>query len=133
MMQTATTNGIAPERHAREFAFELPIGYLDADGRPHRSAVLRKMTGRDEAILADRHNRNNAARMITELLASCLLRLGTVERPGRAVVQTLYSGDRYFLLMKRVFTWFADRWRNHRSKQAEKPHSITQWFWKTEY
>jgi N,N'-diacetylchitobiose transport system substrate-binding protein len=26
-----------------------------------------------------------------------------------------------------VFTWFANRWRNHRSKRAEKPHSITQW------
>jgi hypothetical protein len=24
---------------------------------------------------------------------------------------------------RRVFTWFASRWRNHQLKQAEKPHS----------
>ena len=24
---------------------------------------------------------------------------------------------------RRVFTWFASRWRNHQFKQAEKPHS----------
>jgi hypothetical protein len=99
-MQNTMTKEIVHERHAREFAFELPIGYLDPDGRPHRNAVLRKMTGRDEAIMADKHNRNNAARMITELLANCLLRIGDLERPGRPVVQQLYSGDRYFLLMK---------------------------------
>ena len=27
---------------------------------------------------------------------------------------------------RRVFTWFAGRWRNHQSKRAEKPHSIIQ-------
>jgi hypothetical protein len=25
-----------------------------------------------------------------------------------------------------VFAWFADRWRHHQSKRAEKPHSIIQ-------
>jgi hypothetical protein len=25
---------------------------------------------------------------------------------------------------RRVFTWFASRWRNHQPKRAEKPHSI---------
>ena len=100
-------NDIAPERHtitlerhSREFEIELPIGHLDADGRLHRTAALRKMTGRDEAIMADKNNRNNAARMITELLANCLIRIGDIEKPGRSIVQQLYSGDRYFLLMK---------------------------------
>jgi len=103
----AEMNDIAPERHsitlerhAREFEIELPIGYLDADGSLHRTAALRKMTGRDEAIMADKNNRNNAARMVTELLANCLVRLGDIEKPGRPIVQQLYSGDRYFLLMK---------------------------------
>jgi hypothetical protein len=27
---------------------------------------------------------------------------------------------------RRVLAWFAGRWRNHQSKQAEKPHSIIQ-------
>src|SRR5438128_8588644 len=100
-------NDIAPERHtitlerhSREFEVELPIGHLDADGRLHRTAALRKMTGRDEAIMADKTNRNNGARMITELLANCLVRLGNIERPGAKITQALYSADRHFLLLK---------------------------------
>jgi hypothetical protein len=84
----------------REFEFELPIGYIDGDGRLLRTAVLRKMTGRDEAVMADKKNRNNGARMITELLGNCLQRIGDIEKPGIKVAQTLYSADRHFLLMK---------------------------------
>lgn len=85
---------------AREFEFELPIGYEDADGQVHRTAVLRKMTGRDEAIMADKRHRSNGARMISELLGNCLLRLGTIERPGFKTAQQLYSADRQYLLVK---------------------------------
>jgi len=28
------------------------------------------------------------------------------------------------MVHRRVFTWFASRWRNHQPKRAEKPHSI---------
>src|SRR4030095_14038514 len=31
-----------------------------------------------------------------------------------------------------VRDWFANRWRNHRSKRAEKPHSITHCFRKAD-
>jgi hypothetical protein len=99
----------APVRSLAGFEFELPIGYLDEDGCIHRTAVLRKMTGRDEAIMADRRNRNSAARMMTELLASCLARLGSIEQPGVRVVQSLYSSDRYFLLLRlREITFGSD-------------------------
>jgi hypothetical protein len=84
----------------RTFEFELPIGYLDADGKLHKTAVLRKMTGRDEALMSDKRNRNSGARLITELLGSCLVRLGTVDKPGLKVAQGLYSADRHFLLLK---------------------------------
>jgi hypothetical protein len=90
----------APARRQSGFEFELPIGYVDEDGRVHRSAVLRKMTGKDEAIMADRRNRNSAARMVSELLSSCLLSLGTIERPSVQIAGALYSADRYFLLLK---------------------------------
>jgi hypothetical protein len=83
----------------REFEFEMPIGYLDADGRLHRTAMLRKMTGRDEAIMADKKNRKNGARLITELLGNCLLRIGDIDKPGQRVAQALYSADRHYLLM----------------------------------
>lgn len=88
------------ERRQREFEFELPIGYVDDDGKLHRTAVLRKMTGRDEAIIAEKKHRHNGARMITELLASCLVRLGSIERPGSSVSRKLYSADRHLLLVK---------------------------------
>ncbi|MFC0597815.1 hypothetical protein [Streptomyces palmae] len=84
----------------REFEFELPVGYEDAEGQVHRTAVLRKMTGRDEAIMADKRHRSNGARMISELLGNCLVRLGTIENPGLRVAQQLYSADRHYLLMK---------------------------------
>lgn len=87
-------------RRERSFEFDLPIGHVDADGRLHKKAALRKMTGRDEAVIADKSNRNNGARLITELLANCLVRLGTIERPAKPLIQSLYSADRHFLLMK---------------------------------
>ena len=98
-----------PARRQTGFEFELPVGYVDDDGRVHRTAVLRKMTGREEAIMADRRNRNSGARMMSELLASCLLELGAVSSPGLAAVQKLYSADRYFLLLKlREITFGSD-------------------------
>lgn len=101
-------------RREREFEFELPVGYVDADGLAHRTAVLRKMTGRDEALMSEKRNRSNAARLITELLANCLLRLGTIERPGPKVVQSLYSADRHFLLVKlRQITFGAEMGANY--------------------
>lgn len=87
-------------RPQREHDVELPIGYVDADGVVHRTAVLRKMTGRDEAIMADKRHRHNGARMITELLGSCLVRLGTIQAPGPTVARAMYSADRHYLLMK---------------------------------
>lgn len=88
------------EPRRREFELELPMGYEDQDGRVHRIAVLRKMTGRDEAVMADKRYRNNGAKMITELLANCLVRLGDLEAPGPPVVQRLFSADRHFLLVR---------------------------------
>jgi DNA-directed RNA polymerase subunit RPC12/RpoP len=97
------------EPRRREFEFELPIGYEDADGQVHRTAVLRKMTGRDEAVMAETRNRNNGARLITELLAGCLVRLGTLEKPGAKVAQQLFSADRHFLLVKLREITFGDQ------------------------
>jgi hypothetical protein len=50
--------------------------------------------------MADRRNRHNGARMITELLASCLDTLGTIKKPGKEIVRKLFSVDRHFLLIR---------------------------------
>jgi hypothetical protein len=88
------------ERPLREFEFELPVGYTDEAGRVHRSALLRKMTGREEMLLADRKLRQNGGRLVTELLASCVRRLGELEPVPRDVVSRLCSPDRNYLLVE---------------------------------
>lgn len=84
----------------RDFDFELPVGYIDEDGRLHRTATLRKMTGHEEALLADRKLRQNGGRLVTELLANCLTRLGDVSVINRHFVSQLTSPDRNYLLME---------------------------------
>lgn len=89
-----------PTAGRRETEFQLPIGYTDEQGNTHRTVVLRKMTGKEEAILADRRNQRNGGKLVTELLSSCLVRLGDLPRNGTAVVEAMYSADRNFLLLK---------------------------------
>jgi hypothetical protein len=112
---------------AREFEFTLPIGYEDADGRVHRVTVLRKMTGREESLIADKANRGNGARLITELLSSCIVRIGALERPGRQVAQALYSADRHFLLMKlREITFGPEMAASYACPTCREANSITE-------
>jgi hypothetical protein len=84
----------------REVEFTLPIGLTDDEGRTHRTAVLRKMTGREEAILADRKNQRNGGKLVSELIHSCLVRLGDLPKNGVSTIEKLYSADRNFLLLK---------------------------------
>lgn len=88
------------ENRTREFEFELPVGYVDDDGRVHRTAVLRKMTGHEEALLADKKLRQNGGALVSELLASCLRRLGDVKPVTRKIAAELTSPDRNYLLLE---------------------------------
>jgi hypothetical protein len=87
-------------RATREFHFELPVGFIDEDGRVHRTAALRKMTGHEEAILADRKLRHNGGLLVTELLTGCLRQLGDLKPVTRQVVSQLTSPDRNYLLLQ---------------------------------
>jgi len=84
----------------RQYEVTLPIGYTDGEGTVHRQVVLRKMTGREEAILADRKLQRNGGKLVTELLASCIIRFGELESNGRGPVTSLYSADRNYLLLR---------------------------------
>jgi hypothetical protein len=84
----------------REIELELPIGYTDDEGRLQRTVVLRKMTGKEEAILADRRNQRNGGRLVTELLHSCLIRMGEQPKNGTGPIAGMYSADRNYLLLK---------------------------------
>ncbi len=87
-------------RAAREAEFSLPIGYTDEEGNTHRSATLRKMTGKEEAILADPRHQRNGGKLVTALLHSCVTKLGDTPLNGTGPVARLYSADRNFLLLK---------------------------------
>jgi hypothetical protein len=85
------------------------VGYLDPDGRQHRTAVLRKMTGHEEALLADRKLRQNGGVLVTRLLANCLRQLGDLKPVSAQVVSELSSPDRnYLLLQLRKITFGAE-------------------------
>src|SRR5215467_13115962 len=84
----------------REFTVSLPIGLTDSEGNPQRDVVLRKMTGREEAILADRRYQKNGGRLVTELLHSCIVRIGDQPKNGASTVSGMYSVDRNYLLLK---------------------------------
>jgi hypothetical protein len=84
----------------RESEFRLPIGYTDDEGKTHRAVVLRKMTGKEEAILADRRFQRNGGKLVTELLHSCLVQLGDLKKNGSDTIEDLYSADRNYLLLK---------------------------------
>ncbi len=82
------------------YACELPVGFTDEDGVRHVKARIRKLTGNEEAILADPKLRQNTGRLVTELLASCVREIEGVEKIGPKVTAGLTSADRNFLLLE---------------------------------
>jgi hypothetical protein len=89
----------------REIEVTLPIG-VDGPHGVERTVALRKMTGREEALLADPANQRNGGRLVTGLLASCITRIGELEDVDRGLVERMYSADRNFLLLRlRSFTF----------------------------
>ncbi len=89
----------APVATAREYTFKLPVGYFDEAGGCRRKIRIRKMTGKEEALLTDRKLRNNPGKLITELLTSCTQTLG--DKPVTTqIASELTSADRNFVLLE---------------------------------
>lgn len=82
----------------REFEVFLPVGYTDQTGRIQRRATLRKMTGHEEALLYDASL--TAGQLVSELLRSCLLKIGLLETLDANLVTQLYTADRNYLLLE---------------------------------
>jgi hypothetical protein len=93
---------------ARRFEVELPVGHVDDDGRLHKLATLRKMTGHEEALLGDRKLRQNGGRLVTEVLSSCVKKLGELEPVTPQVISSLTSADRNYLLLELRKITFGD-------------------------
>lgn len=79
--------------------YELPCGFLDADGTLHNTVHLREMTGREEDLMAS--NKLSPQRKINALVVNCLEAIGTIADRNRfaEIVPQLPIGDRVFLLL----------------------------------
>ncbi|WP_158623815.1 hypothetical protein [Corallococcus llansteffanensis] len=86
----------------------LPHGLFDEDGRCHRQGELRPLTGRDEWTLAVAGDRPTP-RAVSELLASCLGRLGDYARVDAALTSALTRGDRHHLALHLRARMYGDR------------------------
>jgi hypothetical protein len=92
----------------------LPVGYIEeGNGRVHQEATLRKMTGNEEALLADPKLRSNGGKLITALLGSCITALEEVEKINPAVIRRLFSADRNSLLLELRRLTFGDEMEAH--------------------
>lgn len=88
-----------------EFAFELPVGFLDDDGVVHRTGTMRLARARDEiAPLRDPRVRDNEAYLTVLLLSRTITKLGTLPAVTPATVEGLFAPDLAFLqdLYRRV-------------------------------
>jgi hypothetical protein len=109
---TAGRTGVVPVRPEplrTEFDFELPRGYLDPQGRLHKTGTMRLATARDELLpLHDDRVRENPAYLTVVLLSRVITRLGTIEGEDvrSTVIENLFASDLAFLqdLYRRVNT-----------------------------
>jgi hypothetical protein len=95
----------------------LPVGLSgdegpDGTGGELRAVAIRKMTGREEALLTDPKLRHNAGKLITALLTSCVS-----DQDGKpleaSLVRRLSSADRNFLLLELRRATFGDEMEAH--------------------
>ena len=81
-----------------EFAFNLPMGYVDPDGSLHKDGVMRLSTAADELLPAkDPRVRQNEAYLAVILLSRVVVRLGSLEMVTPKVIENLFTADFAFL------------------------------------
>lgn len=81
-----------------EFAFSLPIGFVDQDGTVHKDGVMRMATAMDEiAPLRDLRVRSNQAYLAIILLSRVVTQLGTLPAVSTAVIENLFAADLAYL------------------------------------
>ncbi|KAB8144612.1 phage tail assembly protein [Chloroflexia bacterium SDU3-3] len=86
-----------------EFDFTLPCGFVDERGTLHRQGVMRRATALDEIEpLGDPRVRTNEAYLPVLLLGRVLTKLGTINRPGVAVVEQLFASD--FIYLQQLYS-----------------------------
>jgi hypothetical protein len=77
-----------------EFAFTLPRGLVDPEGRVHAEGTMRLATAFDEIEpLKDPRVRANPGYLVVILLARVITRLGALEHVSTRTVEHLFAAD----------------------------------------
>lgn len=81
-----------------EFEFNLPKGYLDADGNLHRIGVMRLAKAVDEIVpLRDPRVKSNPAYATVIILSRVINKLGALEEVNPVVIEGLFACDLNYL------------------------------------
>jgi hypothetical protein len=81
-----------------EYDFNLPMGFLDAEGNLHREGVMRLATAADEILpLKDPRVQGNEAYLTVILLSRVITRLGSVGQVSTKVIEGLFAADLAYL------------------------------------
>lgn len=81
-----------------EFEFELPRGYVDANGDIHRRGTMRLATAADEILpLRDQRVQQNSGYLTIILLSRVITRLGTLTTINTRVIENLFTMDLSYL------------------------------------
>ena len=81
-----------------EFEFELPRGYVDANGDIHRRGTMRLATAADEILpLRDQRVQQNSGYLTIILLSRVITRLGTLTTINTRVIENLFTMDLAYL------------------------------------
>lgn len=99
------------EPAAWQRSVELPVGlHLDNEGDSVtiKQVTLRKMTGKEEALLTDPKLKNNSGSLITALLASSIVEIEGVNKVDAKFLRMMTSADRNFLLQELRRLTFGD-------------------------
>ncbi len=81
-----------------EHEFNLPLGFVDAEGNLHREGVMRLATAADEiSPLKDPRVQTNEAYLIVVLLSRVITCLGSLAQVNPKVIEGLYAGDLAYL------------------------------------
>ena len=81
-----------------EFTFNLPRGYVDADGNLHSEGVMRLASASDEiAPLQDPRVQRNSAYMSVILLSRVITQLGSLPDVNPTIVERMFASDVSYL------------------------------------
>ena len=81
-----------------EFEFELPKGYVDANGDLHRKGVMRLATAADEILpMRDPKVQQNPGYLSIILLSRVITKLGTLSTINTRVIEGLFTMDLAYL------------------------------------